>query len=79
MECAEIGANIFAKNGSAVDAAIAALLCEGIASLHRYFFSYNFLFLTFVWRKALFTLIKIGQKLSMFLHLIKAQDWAADF
>ncbi|XP_014467199.1 PREDICTED: gamma-glutamyltranspeptidase 1-like isoform X2 [Dinoponera quadriceps] len=34
QECAAIGADILAKNGSAVDATIAALLCEGIASLH---------------------------------------------
>lgn len=36
QECAQIGADILAKNGSAVDAAIGALLCEGVASLHRY-------------------------------------------
>ena len=34
-ECAEIGSSILKKGGSAVDAAIAALLCEGVASLHR--------------------------------------------
>ncbi|XP_057325010.1 scoloptoxin SSD14-like [Microplitis mediator] len=33
VECAEIGNNMLLKNGSAVDAAIAALLCEGVASL----------------------------------------------
>ncbi|KAG7204179.1 hypothetical protein KM043_002016 [Ampulex compressa] len=33
-ECAQIGVDILAKDGSAVDAAIAALLCEGVASLH---------------------------------------------
>lgn len=33
QECSKIGADILSKNGTAVDAAIAALLCEGIASL----------------------------------------------
>ncbi|XP_035739251.1 glutathione hydrolase 1 proenzyme-like isoform X2 [Vespa mandarinia] len=33
-ECAQIGSDILKKNGSAVDAAIATLLCEGVASLH---------------------------------------------
>lgn len=35
QECAQIAADILARDGSAVDAAIAALLCEGVASLHR--------------------------------------------
>ncbi|KAI4489122.1 hypothetical protein M0804_004620 [Polistes exclamans] len=34
QECARIGVGILKKNGSAVDAAIATLLCEGVASLH---------------------------------------------
>lgn len=34
VECSQIGADILAKDGTAVDAAIAALLCEGVASLH---------------------------------------------
>ncbi|XP_012280874.1 glutathione hydrolase 1 proenzyme-like [Orussus abietinus] len=34
QECAQIGVSMLEKNGSAVDAAIAALLCEGVASLH---------------------------------------------
>lgn len=29
-ECAEMGANILKQNGSAADAAITTLLCEGI-------------------------------------------------
>ncbi|XP_067008802.2 scoloptoxin SSD14 [Anabrus simplex] len=33
VPCAEIGKNILAKNGSAVEAAIAALFCEGVACL----------------------------------------------
>ncbi|XP_011867582.1 PREDICTED: gamma-glutamyltranspeptidase 1-like [Vollenhovia emeryi] len=34
QECSKIGADILFRNGSAVDAAIAALLCESVASLH---------------------------------------------
>ncbi|XP_077275212.1 glutathione hydrolase 1 proenzyme [Temnothorax americanus] len=34
QECSKIGADILSRNGSAVDAAIAALLCEGVACLH---------------------------------------------
>ncbi|XP_046419011.1 glutathione hydrolase 1 proenzyme-like [Neodiprion fabricii] len=34
QECAQIGSDILARNGSAIDAAIAALLCEGVACLH---------------------------------------------
>lgn len=34
QECSKIGADILSRNGSAVDAAIAALLCESVASLH---------------------------------------------
>ncbi|KAK0081381.1 hypothetical protein PV325_012278 [Microctonus aethiopoides] len=33
-ECAVIGKDILLKNGSAVDASIAILLCEGLSSLH---------------------------------------------
>ncbi|XP_057325011.1 scoloptoxin SSD14-like [Microplitis mediator] len=33
-ECADIGNKMLLKNGSAVDAAIATLLCEGVSSLH---------------------------------------------
>ncbi|XP_012250890.2 scoloptoxin SSD14-like isoform X2 [Athalia rosae] len=34
QECAKIGTDILARNGSAMDAAIAALLCEGVACLN---------------------------------------------
>lgn len=44
QECAQIGVGILKKNGSAVDAAIATLLCEGVASLHRYVFEIFLLF-----------------------------------
>ncbi|XP_034934631.1 scoloptoxin SSD14-like [Chelonus insularis] len=33
-ECSDIGNGILKKNGSAVDAAISMLLCEGVSSLH---------------------------------------------
>ncbi|KAH0564713.1 glutathione hydrolase 1 proenzyme-like [Cotesia glomerata] len=33
-QCAEVGNSMLIKNGSAVDAAIATLLCEGVASLN---------------------------------------------
>lgn len=35
-ECSQVGVDILKQNGTAVDAAIAALLCEGVASLQRY-------------------------------------------
>lgn len=80
QECAQIGANILAKNGSAVDAAIAALLCEGIASLHRYinlsfstpFFSLSLFFLRgkrFSLQQAYFhSTLQIKCTLSIFLY-----------
>ncbi|XP_011312597.1 gamma-glutamyltranspeptidase 1 [Fopius arisanus] len=34
LECSEIGVEFLKKNGSAMDAAIAALLCEGVTSSH---------------------------------------------
>ncbi|XP_043464243.1 glutathione hydrolase 1 proenzyme-like isoform X2 [Leptopilina heterotoma] len=34
QECSEIGVGLLKKGGNAIDAAIGALLCEGVASLH---------------------------------------------
>ena len=34
LECSEIGKNILNANGSAVDAAIAAMFCLGVVSMH---------------------------------------------
>lgn len=33
IQCADVGAKMFKKGGSAVDAAIATLLCDGVVSL----------------------------------------------
>lgn len=89
QECAQIGADILAKNGSAVDAAIGALLCEGVASLHRYciIFSTFIVFISFIYFNKILLILYISfankkiylLNISVYTFWFKVRDWVVDF